>query len=223
MLNKLIKRETLVVLGILLVLFFFILHYFFQSRFDWVEIKEHIKSFGIWAPAILLVIIIITSSIGFVFAIPVAIAALLLGVYWAFFISILGLSIGATLSFFIARYLGRDYLEKKYIHKMRRLNKYDKYLKKEGFIITFYLRLISLVPYELINILAGLSRIEFKKFFFATLLGIMPGTFITIYFVNSTKDIFSLNFGIAALIDLLFVLLPLTSKKIRRIIFHFTR
>ena len=220
MANRLIKKETLIVLIVLIILFAIIFHDFAQNQFDWHKFKDYINSFGIWTPLILLFIIIITSSIGFVFTIPVAISALLLGIYGAFFISIIGLTIGASISFFLARYLGRDYLEKKYIHKIHKLEEYDVHLKKSGFLITFYLRLLSLIPYELVNILGGLSRIEFKPFFWGTFLGIMPGTLITIYLVNSTKNILSVKFSFAMLVFIGFTLLPLLSKKLRLMIFN---
>ncbi|MEK6885363.1 MAG: TVP38/TMEM64 family protein [Nanoarchaeota archaeon] len=218
--SRFIKKETAIGLLIIIILFSFIIHSFAQHNFDLNNLKDYINSFGIWTPLILLLIIIITSSIGLIFSIPVAIAALLLGIYGAFFISIIGLTIGAAISFIIARYLGRDYLEKKYIHKIKKLDEYDKKLQKNGFLVIFYLRLISLVPYELINIFAGLSRVKFSTFIFATLLGIIPGTMITIYLVDSTKNLFSLQFNLAILVHIIFFLIPLLSKRVRHFVFN---
>jgi uncharacterized membrane protein YdjX (TVP38/TMEM64 family) len=184
------------------------------------ELEKYISSFGPWGPLLLLLIIIITSSIGFVYVIPVAIAALLLNIYLAFFISILGLTLGALISFYASRYFARDYFERRFRKKVTKLNEYDRGFAHEDFLRMFFLRLINLVPYELVNIGAGLSRIGFLPFILATVIGIIPGTIITIYFVKSTQNIFSVQFLFASILMIAFSLPPLLSKKIRKIIFN---
>jgi len=188
-------------------------------RADFSGLKDYINSFGSWAPVILLVMIIIASSIGFIFTIPVAIAALILDIYSAFVISIAGLTIGAMISFAIARYFGRDYMEREYISKIKKLRRYDEHLKKKGFTTILFLRLVSLIPYELINVTAGFSRIRVLPYFFGTLLGIIPGTLITIYFIKSTNDLASMNFVYWLIAFAMLMLLPLASKTIRKLVF----
>ncbi len=206
-----------------IVLFIIILSalaYIIQHLIDIAAFKNYVNSSGMWAPFLLLIIIIITSSIGLVFTIPVAISALILNPYPAFVISILGLTIGASISFLVARKFGRRYVEKKYIDKHLVLKRYDYHLRKKGFLTIFYLRLISLIPYELINILAGLSRIAFAPYFFGTLLGIIPGIVLMILVVKNTNDVTSIQFFLSAIMLTLFSLIPLLSKKLRKIIFN---
>ena len=169
-------------------------------------------------PYILLVMIIISSSIGFIFGIPVAVAALMLDFYPAFLISIIGLTIGAMISFGLARVLGRDYMEKHFIHKIKRLEHYDEHLKKRGFITVFILRVIYFVPYELINIASGFSRVSVFQYALGTFFGIMPGTLLTLYFIKSTNNLHSFQFAVITAIFTAFCLLPLLSKRVRRII-----
>lgn len=207
---------------ILIILILIVATYFIESAFSFKlkAIENYISSFGPWVPLLLIFMIIVTSSIGFIFMIPVAISALLLNIYLAFLISIIGLTIGASISFYFARYFGRDYFEKKFRKRINELNNSDKGLANKAFWRIFLLRLISLVPYELINIGSGLSRIRFIPFILATLLGIIPGIFITIYFIKSTESIFSMQFLFASLLMAGFSLLPLLSKKVRKIIFN---
>lgn len=209
-----------IVLFFIVLLFIIILLDLAAHRFDLQDLKNYLNSFGKWTPLVLLIFIIITSSIGFVFTMCVAVAALILGVYGAFFISVIGLTIGAAISFFIARYVGRDYVEKKYIHHVKKLEAYDQRLKRNGFLIMLFLRLITLIPFELINIVAGLSRIRFWPYISATFLGIMPGALLTIYFVATTKNLWSLQFFMATIFIVSFSLAPLLSKRIREIVFN---
>ena len=209
--------------GIVLLLLAFVIAVYFIERsfsFNIVKIENYISSFGPWVPILLLIIIIITSSIGFIFMIPIAITALLLNPYLAFFISILGLTIGASISFFLARYFARDYFKKHFINKINVLKKYDEQIEKNGFLKILFLRLIALIPYELVNIAAGLSKIRFLPFILATFVGVIPGAILTIYLIKNTQDIFSSQFLLASILMTLFFVLPLLSKKLRKIVFN---
>jgi len=212
------KRKVLVFV-VLLVLALLAISNFAEKNIDIGEIRDYVSSFGSLAPIVLLIMIIVTSSIGFVFMIPVAVAALLLNIWMAFVISIIGLTIGAMVSFFLSRTIGRDYFERKYVDKTVWLKKYDNHLKKNGLWAVFFFRLIPLFPYELVNIGAGLSRITFVQFIIGTLLGIMPGICVTIYFIVSAEDIFSKQFLIASLLVMCLSIIPLFFKKVRKIIF----
>lgn len=215
--NKKTAKRILII-GACIILFSLISHGA-SALFKMNEVRDYVSSFGSYTPLILLVMIIVTSSIGFVFMVPVAVSAFILDIYSAFFISILGLLIGAIVSFFIARGIGRDYVERKYIHKIKSLEHFDEHLKKRGFITVLILRLILLVPYEIINIASGLSRVNVSSYFFGTLLGIIPGTILTIYFVSTTSHLMSKEFIFAAILLGIFSLLPLLSEKVRKVIF----
>lgn len=180
--------------------------------------KDYIASYGSYAPLIIFILIVIASSIGFIFQIPVAVAGMLLDFRLAFIISILGLTIGATISFSIARWLGRDYMERKFIDKIKGLKDYDGQLHKHGFLTVFFLRLIYVIPYELINIAGGFSRVKFTHFILATLLGIIPGVLVALWFAHTTISAFSWQFVVAIAVNLGLSLIPLLSKRVRKII-----
>ncbi len=182
-------------------------------------IKEYIISLGVWAPFVLFLFTIIASSIGFIFSIPVTISALLLPPFVAFIISALGLSFGAAISFFIFRLFARDFVHKRYIEKNESLKRYNEKIRQKGFWMVVLLRLIPFTPFELINIAGGLSKINFFEFLLATFIGIIPGTLLNIYFIHSTKNIFSIDFLISYALFSLFSVVPLLFKKVRHLIF----
>jgi len=209
--------------GIIIAILILITALYFIERsfgFNITKIENYISSFGPWVPILLLMIIIITSSIGFIFNIPVAITALLLNSYLALFISILGLTIGASISFFLARYFARGYFKKHFINKINILEEYDKKIGENSFLKILFLRLIALIPYELINIAAGLSQIRFLPFISATFIGVIPGAILTIYLIKNTQNVFSLQFLFASILMTLFFVLPLLSRKLRKIVFN---
>jgi len=215
-------KKKIILTFVLIISLIILATYFIEKNFSFNinKIENYIASFGPWVPLLLLIIIIITSSIGFIFNIPVAITALLLNSYMAFLISILGLTLGASISFFAARYFGRAYFKKHFINKINILKEYDKKIHKNSFLKILFSRLIALIPYELINISAGLSRIKFLPFILATFIGVIPGAILTIYLIKNTQNIFSYDFLFASILMTLFFVLPLFSKKVRAIIFN---
>jgi uncharacterized membrane protein YdjX (TVP38/TMEM64 family) len=49
-------------------------------------------------------------------------------------------------------------------------------LERHGFYVTLYLRLVPVIPYNAFNLLAGASPIKFKDYFWASIIGMIPGT-----------------------------------------------
>jgi uncharacterized membrane protein YdjX (TVP38/TMEM64 family) len=51
-------------------------------------------------------------------------------------------------------------------------------IAKHGFQIIFYLRMVPVIPYNALNLLAGASPITFGDYFWATMIGMIPGTIL---------------------------------------------
>ena len=169
-------------------------------------------------PVMLFFLVIVTSFIGVIFQIPVAVAALKLNFFWAFIVSWLGLTVGSVLTFYFARYFGRSYFEKKF-SKSEKFKHYDSWFRSHGFWAIILFRLITLIPFEIVNIFAGLSRVKFKDFFWGSFFGLVPGILISVYFISTLKTIWSWHFFVASLLMTIFSLTPLAFRKIRKLIF----
>jgi uncharacterized membrane protein YdjX (TVP38/TMEM64 family) len=127
-----------------------------------------------------------------------------------------GATTGSTLAFLSSRYLFRDWVEARFGH---RLGPLQEGLSKNGFSYLLTLRLIPAVPFFLINLLAGLTRIPLSTYVLATALGIIPGAFVYAYAgqqlgtINSLSDIASPRVLLAlALLGLLAVLPALYNR-----------
>jgi uncharacterized membrane protein YdjX (TVP38/TMEM64 family) len=217
---KISKGTRFALVVMLVTVFFIVMTYILQRVVEVESLKNYISSFGEWIPLALLIMIILASSIGLIFMVPVAIAAVLLDIRTALVISLTGLIIGAAISFFAARYIGRDYVERRFINHIKWLKDYDHHLEKNGFLTIFLIRLITFIPFEIVNIAAGLSRVRFVPYILGTILGITPGTIICIYFVRSTDDFFSWNFVISSILMALFSVVPLLFRKVREVVFN---
>ncbi|HXC61427.1 MAG TPA: TVP38/TMEM64 family protein, partial [Nitrospiria bacterium] len=158
------------------------------------RIREMILSFGPWAPAIYLLLF----SIGPVFMWPEAVlamaAGLAFGPFWGTVLTILGATMGGTLAFFVARYLGRDFVKRFFRSRLKML---DDKSAEHGFKIIFSLRLIPVVPFNALDYAAGLSKIRFGDYVLGTFLGIMPGAFAYVNLGSNLENIYSWKFVLA--------------------------
>ncbi len=129
-----------------------------------------------------------------------------------------GATIGATLAFLVARFLLRDWVEKKFGAKLKPFN--DGF-SKNAINYMLFLRLVPLFPFFLINLVSGLTQIRLPVYFFGTMFGILPGTFVyanagsNLASINQLSDIASLEvLGSFALLGL-FALIPTVYKYIK--------
>jgi uncharacterized membrane protein YdjX (TVP38/TMEM64 family) len=99
--------------------------------------------------------------------------------------NVLGATLGASLSFVLARYFLRDFAQGFLIGKLGVL---DRKGEKHGFSIVFYLRILWF-PFIVLNYGAGATRIRFGDYFWATFLGTLPSIVIASYFFGSLRDI----------------------------------
>lgn len=89
--------------------------------------------------------------------------------------TILGATTGAILLFLATRFLLRDYLESLYAHRLPSIRME---LQEYGGWYLVALRLMPMMPFFLVNILAGLSPVSLPTFIIATVIGIIPSTLL---------------------------------------------
>lgn len=138
-------------------------------------IKTFVLGFGIYAPLIFILLFTLAPLIFFPDGILALAGGLIFGFAWGSIYIVLGALCGGTLSFFLARLYGNT-MREKLAHE--KLINFQKSVKKHGFIMILLLRLVPLVPFNIISYSAGFSTIRYVDFFFATLLGMLPGVLV---------------------------------------------
>ncbi len=87
-------------------------------------------------------------------------------------VSVLLMSLGemcnAIVLFHTSRYLGKDYVEKKL---KGRFAAFHEKLGQFSFLELFLLRAVVLIPYRFMDLAAGLTKLQFRKYFAAVVLG----------------------------------------------------
>lgn len=179
--------------------------------------SEFISGFGLLAP----IIYVIMFAILPIFFFPVPILAVAGGVVFGFvegsLLTFFGALINCYIMFIISRKFGRNYvislLKRKLSEKQHK--KIFGVSDEKLMVSLVILRLIPLVPYNLINYGFGLTNISLSKYMVASILGIIPGTIVFLNFGASATNMWSIEFLLSTL---LVILLTLGSIYISRII-----
>ncbi len=95
------------------------------------------------------------------------------GVWIGVPVVLLSATIGATLAFWMARYLLRDFVQRRFGERLETINKG---LARDGAFYLFSLRLAPVFPFFLINLLMGLTTLPSSTYFWVSLAGMLAGT-----------------------------------------------
>ena len=123
-------------------------------------------------------------------------------------------TVGATLAFLGCRYLFRDSIEKKFSEQLKGINRG---IEKDGAFYLFTLRVIPIVPFFMVNLLMGLTKIKTITYFLVSQLGMLAGTIVYVNAGTQLAKIDSLKGIVSPAILASFAalgLFPLIAKKV---------
>jgi uncharacterized membrane protein YdjX (TVP38/TMEM64 family) len=153
--------------------------YLLWDHSEWFEnprlVKVEVLAWGIWGP----VVYMLLYAVGPSFLVPGAVmtiaGGLAFGAMRGAVYSLLGAEAGALVAFAAGRFLGRSFVQRVVGGRFEKLLAQ---IGRHGFQIIFYLRLVPLIPYNALNLLAGASPITFRDYFWASAIGMVPGTIL---------------------------------------------
>ncbi len=120
------------------------------------------------------VIYVVTTALSFPGATILTLAGgAIFGLGWGLLIVSFASCIGATLAFLAARFVLRDSIQNRFA---QRLDEINKGIEKDGAFYLFTLRLVPLVPFFVINLVMGLTRMKVRTFYWVSQLGMLAGT-----------------------------------------------
>ncbi len=138
-------------------------------------LKNFILSFGWWAPAISFLLMILQTLIAPLPAFVLAIVnSMAFGIYYGCALTCISALAAAFTAFFLARWLGRSFLERKL--NVRILGRFDSIVERFGAWGVLILRLFPIISFDFVSFAAGLTAMRARAFGFATLIGMLPAT-----------------------------------------------
>jgi uncharacterized membrane protein YdjX (TVP38/TMEM64 family) len=135
-------------------------------------IEAWLRSFGMWAPAGFVLLYAAGTVLFFSGALLSLIGGALFGPVWGTVWNLLGATLGATLAFLIARDLGADWVARRLGGQFQRL---VDGAAAEGWRFVALMRLVPLVPFNLLNYALGLTRISLSTYVLASAICMLPG------------------------------------------------
>jgi uncharacterized membrane protein YdjX (TVP38/TMEM64 family) len=153
--------------------------YLLWDHSEWFEnprlVKAEILTWGIWGPVVYMSLYAFGPSFLVPGAVMTIAGGLAFGTFRGSVYSILGADAGALVAFAAGRFLGRSFVQRVVGGRFEKLLAH---IGRHGFQIIFYLRLVPLIPYNALNLLAGASPITFRDYFWASVIGMVPGTIL---------------------------------------------
>jgi uncharacterized membrane protein YdjX (TVP38/TMEM64 family) len=141
----------------------------------------------------------------FLGAIVNASASILFSPLYTIILTLIGNFMGSSLAYFIAKRYAGFYFER--LIGEKRLNSFNKYSEKYGAFVLFILRLNPLTSTDIFSYLAGILKMQYKRFIISTILGITPTIIIISYLGNifiKENPFIKLFFLIITLVYILF-------------------
>jgi len=150
-----------------------------RDHFDRAHIRADVDAMrGLWYAPLAL---IAAYAVGCVFAVPASVFIIAAGVVWGWkfgaVYALTGGMLGATISYFVGRFLGEGLLQK----FGRAGQVVESQVKSAGLKTMLIVRLIPGPPFAVWNYGAGVANVRFRDYFFGTLLGTAPAHIIFAY------------------------------------------
>jgi uncharacterized membrane protein YdjX (TVP38/TMEM64 family)/rhodanese-related sulfurtransferase len=144
-----------------------------RGRLDPVLIERSIHDLGVWAPVGHIALFALATVLfvpGSVFGLA---GGALFGPIGGTIFNLAGATVGATAAFLIARHLAADWVRATAGGRLERL---AAGVEAEGWRFVAFVRLVPLVPFNLLNYALGLTRIPLAHYLLASLVCMAPGT-----------------------------------------------
>ncbi|WP_426450311.1 TVP38/TMEM64 family protein [Paenibacillus sp. S-38] len=146
-------------------------HYYFH--FTPQGVRDTIVGFGVWAPLLYIAVYTVRPLFFFPATVLCLAGGLAFGPYWGTVYTIFGFTGDSVLVFLLARRYGARFIRV----PEGGIRQWQERLAGRGFLTVASLRLIPIVPFDVVSLAAGLSPIRFLPYLAGTVLGTIPVTF----------------------------------------------
>jgi uncharacterized membrane protein YdjX (TVP38/TMEM64 family)/rhodanese-related sulfurtransferase len=143
-----------------------------RDQFDPVLIESAMRSLGPWGPAAYVALFALATVLFAPGALLALAGGVLFGPLWGTALNLTGATLGATAAFLVARYVAADWARRK---AGARLDRLIKGVEAEGWRFVALMRLVPLVPFNLLNYALGLTRIPVGTYALTSAVCMAPG------------------------------------------------
>lgn len=120
--------------------------------------------------------------------IPMTLAGFLFGLGKGIPLAAFGIVLGSTAAFVLGRTLLRSVVEQR-IADSPKLRAIDGAVDQKGFSVVLLTRLALVLPYNVLNYVYGVTRVQPRAYILATALGMLPPVLLYVYFGTLARDV----------------------------------
>lgn len=178
----------------LLLLVLLVVAFFFGARFAGIDqllslesMRDWVDSWGELGPIAFIAVCILGIVLYLPESLLLTFGGALFGGWRAFFYGWTATVIGTTITFLIARYLARDYVQRTFVERRDWFRRFDERFSQHGFFWVFFLRtVLGLAPP--LNWAVGATSVSFGQYAAGTALGVIPNVAVFVYFGGSVAQ-----------------------------------
>jgi uncharacterized membrane protein YdjX (TVP38/TMEM64 family) len=153
---------------------------------------ELVQSSGAWGPVLFVLLYVgaclvfapgslLTLGAGFLFGLRIGIV-----------VSSIGSTLGAGAAFLLARTLLRAQMQRWFASDPR-FQALDEAVGAQGFKVVLLARLSPVLPFNMLNLAFGLTKITFRDYLLASWIGMLPGALLYVYIGTAAKNLTDLD------------------------------
>ena len=206
-------KKIKIFIGLFYVIAFSLFLYFFFSKFSLQEITSYefiknnrdyffeLKESNLFFLAVLFIVFTIIWVFFGGFGFPIALfSGFIFGQWFGVLFLIIGMAIGATIFYMFANYFLKDFIKEKFLSRFQNL---ESKFKKSEFTFLLIYRLVGGIPFVLSNVLPCIFNVKVYNFFWSTLLGLIPPTFLIASIGNGLEKIIDQNLEAPSILDII--------------------
>lgn len=188
----------------------------FRDALQWIQGLGFVGALVFFALYILACVLMLP---GFILTLG---AGAIYGVVYGTLLVSVSSTVGATAAFLVGRYLARDWIANKVAGRPK-FKAVDDAVADEGWKIVGLTRLSPIFPFNLLNYAYGLTQVSLPHYFFASWIGMFPGTIVYVYLGSLAGELATLGQGQRERTPLEWALFVLGLVAAFAVTFYFTR
>ena len=143
-------------------------------------LRDQVRQMGAWGPLLVIALMVLAIMVSPIPSAPIAMAAgAVYGHTWGTLYVLAGAEIGALTAFGLARWLGGDTLRRWFGERLS-VGLLGSQNALMGIVLVS--RLLPFISFDIVSYAAGLTVLSFWRFALATLIGIVPASFLLAHF-----------------------------------------
>ena len=208
------SKKVKLIIGLFYLIVVLSILYFFLSKFTFDELTSYefiknnrdyffnLKQSNLISLSFYFLIATILWIFAAGFGMPIILlAGFIFGKWLGTFLLVIGMSIGATSLYIFGNYFLKEIIKEKFLNKFKKLeNKF----KKSEFIYLLVYRFIGGIPFPLSNLLPCIFNVKIKNFFWATMIGLIPQSFLMVSIGSGLEKIIEENLEAPKIKDIIY-------------------